>query len=217
VDANEAEDRREGRGNIRDLLIQTALAMVQEEGVDAIRVREVARRAGVSSGAPFRHFRDRNALLQAIADEGHRSLWEASAAAMAAANPDPIDKLRALGVASVRFAADHPAHFRVMHLPGLEASEEMLRGNEAKREMMRGLILEAQRAGYMRPVDPTLILLACVASTYGLARFFVDGFVCCPVDPMSAVDATVDQLITSIVDLVGEGFVTSKYWDEHPR
>src|SRR5579871_2109283 len=61
-------------GNLRAALVEAALALVEDVGADRVTVREAARRAGVSSGAPFRHFPDRTALLTAVAEEAMRRL-----------------------------------------------------------------------------------------------------------------------------------------------
>ncbi len=212
-DATDDLDRREGRGNIRQLLIRTALQMVHEEGVDAIRVREVARRAGVSSGAPFRHFKDRNALLVAIAEEGMREVEANTAAGIEAAGSDPVAQLQAMGASVVRFAAAHPAHFRVIHQPGLEPSEEMKRMLAAKGERMRRTLAEAQRQGLVREGPIELLMLTCVAAIYGVARFFVDGLPSCPLDPTSLATLSTDAISRDVVALVGEGVVTPKYWE----
>lgn len=204
--------RKEARGNIRDVLIQTALQMVHEEGVDAISVREVARRAGVSSGAPFRHFKDRNALLAAIAEEGMREMEVATIAAVDAAGPDPVAQLQAIGIEVVRFAAAHPAHFRVIHQPGLEPSDEMRRLLAVKTERMQRTLEEAQRQGLVREGPPELLMLTCVAAIYGVARFFVDGLPSCPLDTSSVSRASTDAIVKGVVALVGEGVVTPKYW-----
>jgi 3-phosphoglycerate kinase len=59
-------------GDLRRVLIDAALQLVSEGGMDAVSVREAARRAGVSPGAPFRHFASRDALMQAVAEEAQR-------------------------------------------------------------------------------------------------------------------------------------------------
>ena len=63
-------------GDLKRVLIDAALGLVEEDGVEAVSVREAARRAGVSQAAPYRHFVDKRALLGAIAEEGFRALTQ---------------------------------------------------------------------------------------------------------------------------------------------
>lgn len=202
---------------MRELLVRTALQMVQDEGVEAIRVREVARRAGVSSGAPFRHFKDRNALLVAIAEEGLRQVEADTASAIEAAGQDPVAQLRAFGVSTVRLAADYPAYFRVIHEPSIEPSAEMLRLIDARNERARQMLEDAQREGALREGPPDLLLLACIATTYGLARLFVDGPPSCPIDPRAFGGFSPEAIVHAVVSLIGEGIVTPEYWETAGR
>src|SRR5262245_57031050 len=91
---------------LRDALINAALAIVDREGAAGLSLREVARRVGVSPSASYAHFRDREALLAAAAEEGLRELGrQMSQAAARAAHP--LARLYAIGLAYVRFAASH--------------------------------------------------------------------------------------------------------------
>lgn len=197
--------------DLRRLLIETALHMVQTEGLDTVSVREVARRAGVSSGAPFRHFRDRNALLTAIAEEGHEGLERDTEAALVGLPDDPVARLRAIGVTVTRYAAEHPAHFRVMHLdlPRSPRVEELI---ARKHGFMRGLIVDGQARGMIQPGDPDEVALCCVALVYGLARFYVDGLTGFPVSAGLRDPARVDALAQSVVNYFGLGLATPAYW-----
>lgn len=98
-------------GDLRTACLRAARELL-EESDSPLSLRAVARRAGVSPTAPFRHFADRETLLSAVAAEGYREL----AGALVAANPAPAQPtdLADIGVAYVRFALDHPALFRVM-------------------------------------------------------------------------------------------------------
>src|SRR3979411_2764760 len=102
-------------GDLRRGLIEAALQLVEEGGAEALSVREAARRAGVSPGAPFRHFPSRNALMTAVAEEAQRRFRAEIAAAMAEApGGDPLARFRSLGVAYLRWAMRNPAHFEVI-------------------------------------------------------------------------------------------------------
>ncbi|MFP2926818.1 TetR/AcrR family transcriptional regulator [Pyxidicoccus sp. 3LG] len=102
-------------GDLRQALVDATLALIRQEDVGAVSLREVARRAGVSAAAPYHHFRDKNALLASVAEEGYRAL-NRHMEAVFAEGPDarPAEVLRRLARCYVRFALEHPAHFRVM-------------------------------------------------------------------------------------------------------
>ena len=79
----------------------------------------LARAAGVSAGAPYHHFPDKVSLLAALAHEGYE-LWLDRASRAVSREDAPEEQLRALARASLRFAASHPSHYRVMFLPDIE-------------------------------------------------------------------------------------------------
>lgn len=107
-------------GDLPSALVEAALALLAEEGEDALTVRGVARRVGVDHSAAYRHFEDKRALLAAIAQRGFEDLTAAIRAATAAVpEDDPPGRLMALAGAYVHFALERPAHFRVMLGPRL--------------------------------------------------------------------------------------------------
>lgn len=113
-------------GDLRRALIDAALALVAEEAsVEAISLRAIARRAGVTPGACYHHFCDRDALYATIAREGFEALADAQRAVEA---PQPHARLAAMCAAYVRFALAHPTHYRLM----FRASPSELQGDGAQ-------------------------------------------------------------------------------------
>src|SRR3954463_13549124 len=106
-------------GDLRNSLIQAALTLVAERGVEGFSLREAARVVGVSPSACYRHFADREELLAAVAHEGLHTLAEqmrlAAAAHGGASAFDAVCRFWAYSEAYLHFALEHPAHFRVMH------------------------------------------------------------------------------------------------------
>src|ERR1700683_623749 len=94
---------------LKQTLLDAAVALIAEVGPQAFTLREVARRAGVSHNAPYRHFKDKEDLLAAVATGGFDRLTRALAAAGPKASP--LDRLRLSGVAYVDFAMRYPRHF----------------------------------------------------------------------------------------------------------
>jgi len=165
-------------GRLREALIEAALAMVKENGVESVSVREVAKRAGVSSGAPFRHFPSRGALMTAVAeqamgrfrDEIVRALDEVSSA-------EPLDRFRALGTAYMRWVMNNPEHFQVISNRGLidfDSSESLRRDNAEIRSLMEDLLRQEQGRTPLRSGDVKAISFAARALAYGIARMYVD-------------------------------------------
>jgi AcrR family transcriptional regulator len=100
-------------GNLRATLLETAQTLVGEVGADGFSLRELARRANVSPAAPYHHFKDKAALIRALAKESQERLGIASQAALEGIT-HPALRLSALGVAYVLYAFEHPSEFRIM-------------------------------------------------------------------------------------------------------
>jgi len=100
-------------GNLRRALLDAALEMFAARGAFDFTLRELAREAGVTHNAPYRHFGGKADLLEALREEGFTALAAASAAAVATSE-DPRERIRALGEAYVQFAIARPHHFRLM-------------------------------------------------------------------------------------------------------
>src|ERR1700678_885635 len=100
-------------GNLRESLLAAAVQLIAEVGPAGFNLREVARRAGVSHNAPYRHFRDKGELLVEVAAEGFREL-NAALLEGAASEVTPIGQLKRAGYAYVAFALRRPEHFAAM-------------------------------------------------------------------------------------------------------
>jgi AcrR family transcriptional regulator len=100
-------------GNLRESLLEEAIHLIAELGPSGFNLREVARRAGVSHNAPYRHFRDKGRLMAAVAAEGFREL-QATMLEGAMTESTPIGQLKRSGYAYVAFALRRPEHFAAM-------------------------------------------------------------------------------------------------------
>ena len=100
-------------GNLRESLLETGIRLIAEVGPVGFTLREVARRAGVSHNAPYRHFRDRDDLMAAIGTQGFRELTQSMRRA-SADQPDSLAALKSAGIAYITFALRRPQHFTVM-------------------------------------------------------------------------------------------------------
>jgi AcrR family transcriptional regulator len=163
-------------GDLRRTLLDAALAIVAQSGPGALSLRELARKAGVSHAAPYRHFPSREALLAALATEGFLGLG-AEMARSAEGEADPLSRVRALGVAYVAYAVRHPGHFRVMFGAGLEHWDDDSPLAAAGAPTLQALIdavSDAQRAGQLRAGDPRQLALPAWSMVHGLAMLLVD-------------------------------------------
>lgn len=167
-------------GNLVDALLQATIAVIEERGVEAVSVREAAKRAGVSPGAPFRHFRSKVALLTAVAEQAMERLTEAVRNELARADDaDPIAALRAIGHGYLTWAIANPTHFQIISSRSLidfHGSQRLVEENEAIRLIMVDLVDRAQAEGRLRSgIDPETLMLSLRAFTYGVARMWIDG------------------------------------------
>ncbi|WP_404925765.1 TetR/AcrR family transcriptional regulator [Mesorhizobium sp. ORM16] len=166
-------------GNLREVLIDAAVQLVEEGGPDNVSVREAAKRAGVSPGAPFRHFSNKTALMTAVAEQAmSRFRSEITNAVEKVATDDPIERFAAVGIAYLRWAIRNPTHFQIISTRNLidwDASESLRHDNEAVRSLMEASMAEAQRRNMLRSDDMAETQIAARALVYGLARMYIDG------------------------------------------
>ncbi|MEU9077467.1 TetR/AcrR family transcriptional regulator [Kitasatospora sp. NPDC004745] len=196
-------ERPDGRssyhhGSLPEALVGAAFELLDECGQDKVSMREVARRAGVSAGAPFRHFADRQALLTALADRvlADFARWqEAEAASVEAAGGSVM---RAIGLGFVRYALRHPRRFELVRSRVFTASREpeLREQLDGIDRALTGMIVADQEAGRLRPGDPLLVGLAGQALVYGLAQMIVDGYL--PAEKA-------EELVVQVLDTFGQG------------
>jgi AcrR family transcriptional regulator len=174
--ARRKQPDRYHHGDLRRALVEEAVVTIDREGVERLTLRGIGERLGVSRTALYRHFADKSDLLAAVATEGFRMLreelqeaWERGGRTVAAFD--------AMGVAYVRFALEHPAHYRVMFAGNLERSDDPglhSEGSGAFQALVEALVA-LQRDGLIR-ADPPLALARFVwATVHGIAMLAIDG------------------------------------------
>jgi len=107
-------------GNLKEALIEAALALIAEKGPGGLTFADAARAAGVSPAAPYRHFRDREALLADVAQRGFQVFAEALGKAWDGGRPEPRKALDRVGKAYLQFAREEPAYYAAMFESGLD-------------------------------------------------------------------------------------------------
>ncbi|HKO83517.1 MAG TPA: TetR/AcrR family transcriptional regulator [Actinomycetota bacterium] len=120
-------------GDLPRALLEAAVEAIAEVGPAAVSLRDLARRAGVSHAAPAHHFGDKAGLLTAVAADGFRRL-----AATLGETYQATGSFLELGVAYVRFAVTHRAHFEVMFRPELYHTDdpELIQAREQARSLL---------------------------------------------------------------------------------
>jgi AcrR family transcriptional regulator len=155
-------------GHLRAALVGAALELLEESGETELSLRAVARRAGVSPAAPYRHYSDREALVSAVAAVGYRELAER----LAAAHPSPStpEQLASVAIAYVQFALERPALFRIMFgEPCDRDNDERVEATAAVSAYVRSI---AQRT--FPQADAEALATAIWALVHGLAFLFLD-------------------------------------------
>ena len=173
-----ASKRSYHHGNLRQALIDTALELVREVGPQQLSLREVARRLGVSSGAPYRHFASRRALLTAVAEEATARLGVGMRKAAAAHPQGSLRQVEALGRAYLEWAERSPMHFRVVSgrdQIDYAASPGMDRLNKELRSLAVQALAGAQQQGEALACNADDLAVLARATVYGLARMQHDG------------------------------------------
>ena len=165
-------------GNLRTALLVHAERTVQEQGVDQLSLRELARQVGVSHGAPRRHFPDRQALLDALAEAGFERLGAELQSAVARAGDDFEARLRATAAAYVRFATRDAALLELM-FAGKHREQAGALHDAAERafSIMLELIEQGQADGILEPGDPERVGLVLFATIQGIATLVTGGIV----------------------------------------
>jgi AcrR family transcriptional regulator len=165
-------------GDLRRTLLDASLELMEAEGLGALSLREVARRAGVTHQAPYHHFADKGALVAAIVAEGFGLLRDEMLRQRARAGPGAAARLAAIGVGYVGFALQHPAHFRVMFRPELTATVTSPEHREVTTEAYR-LLEESVAAcvdeGLASRSDQQALVLLSWSLVHGLAALWLDG------------------------------------------
>ena len=164
-------------GNLRRALLDEALATVRAEGVEALTLREIGARLGVSSTALYRHCADKRALLTAVATEGFRKLREQLATAWDEGGGGRAGS-RAMGGAYIRFAVENPSHYRVMfsRFVDPEPQERELAAEAVGAfQSLVDSVATLQRAGLLRADDPVLLARYVWAVVHGVAMLAIDG------------------------------------------
>jgi AcrR family transcriptional regulator len=189
-------------GDLRRALLDEALRTIQQDGVDALTLRTMGVRLGVSRTALYRHFTDKRALLSSVATEGFRLLTERLLNAWKAGG---IRGFTAMGLAYIRFAMGNPSHYRVMFGGFVDdgpRNDDLMRESTAAFQALVDAIVALQQEGAVRKDDPLQLAQFIWAAVHGVSMLIIDG-------QLAHQQARIDDLIQFAVERINTGIARS--------
>ena len=168
-------------GNLREALIQAALVLIAERGLAGFAIAELARAVGVSSAAPYRHFRDRDAVVAEVARRGFEGLRSDLAAALAAGGANAVADLERCAQAHLAFAARERPVYAAMfepHFPFRSHPDLLTTRDAAFGVLRRAAQAACDRSRAPRRPPPLMVALHVWSMTHGIAALFIshDGY-----------------------------------------
>ncbi|HEV2580106.1 MAG TPA: TetR/AcrR family transcriptional regulator [Ktedonobacteraceae bacterium] len=165
-------------GDLRNALIETGLALLSEGGARELDLRKVARKAGVSHAAPYRHFADKQALIAAINEVGFNRLAEQIQSTLREAPEDALAQLQGVAIAYVQFSDENPWLMREM-FSGLTIEREAFPAlYEASKNVYRlyiAVVKRGQESGAIREGDPAALAGVLWSVLHGVAMLIIEN------------------------------------------
>lgn len=165
-------------GDLKQGLLRAALRHLEASGPETLSLRELAQELGVSQAAPYRHFKDRDALIAALSQEGFEIKYQKMREAMLATIDRPVEMFHACARAYLNMALEHPQHFRLM-MGGTvcpdEGRPELMLAACRSFVLLKIMIQRCQRAGVIAAGDPNHRALQCWALVHGFASLYSAG------------------------------------------
>jgi AcrR family transcriptional regulator len=215
---DQARERGYHHGNLREALLQAALDLIGQKGAAGFTFADAARMAGVSPAAPYRHFRDRDALLSSIAQRGFEQFEAALTEAWDDGRPDTVSAFERVGKAYLDFAREQPAFYSAMFESGVpvDMNPTLMAASERAFAIIRAA---AERLAALAPPGvprpPALMMALHIWSmSHGVASLFARADAARRKLPM-----TPDELLEAevLIYLRGLGFPTDRRPAEPPK
>jgi AcrR family transcriptional regulator len=201
-----AKERRErDRQETRDRILDAARAMFVKDGVDAVTMRAIAEKIEYTPTAIYHHFEDKHALLRELASHDLRALMQAFQ--QIGRIEDPIERLRRLGRAYIRFGLEHPSHYRFLFMtpsPDKSAAKKTKNPEEDAYGFLRQTVADAIASGRLREelADPDEVAVMCWSVSHGIVSLTIvfqdDEWIRWP-DPEQTGAAAIDTLVHGLL------------------
>ena len=203
-------------GNLREALVEEAVDVVRAGGPEALSLRELARRVGVSHAAAYRHFAAREAVVDAVAERAlealvavvHRRLAEVDAV-------DPVARARlrlvGIGAGYVQFALTEPGLFRLLFTAYPDPPAGKDPDGQDPYSMLNAALDELVAAGYLDPRDRPGAEVTCWSAVHGFAVLNIEG----PLRGMA--EPARDAALTGLLHGVDRGLGRRGEWPALPR
>jgi AcrR family transcriptional regulator len=160
-------------GDLKRALLDAAVELIRTTGAEALTLREVARRAGVSHNAPYRHFRDKAELLSAVATEGYNYLSDSVDRAMSSGKT-AYERFQLSGEGFLRFALLYPDHFKlIFDSPRRYVYPETLEAGERTFGKLISGVEQCQAEGLLQDGNPRAIALMFLGVAIGVAKLAI--------------------------------------------
>jgi AcrR family transcriptional regulator len=172
------KSERYHHGDLKNALIEAAIEILAEEGVQGLSLRKVAARAGVSHAAPYAHFTDKQALIAAVSTEGYKRMAVQLQNAIELYPDDPLRQLVEGGWAYIEFGLDDPAHFKIT-LSGVVEKENdypsLVEATNHAFRLLESIVDTCQHAGILRPAQSDLMAVSIWSVIHGLVTLALDA------------------------------------------
>jgi AcrR family transcriptional regulator len=169
-------------GNLKEALLQTALDIIENEGLDALTIRYLSQRLGTSRSAIYRHFDAKESLIQEVLLEGFKKLDVICYNILDTTDSSVTQRLLEMGKAYLNFAINHPNLYRTMFGHELQETREEncdITDETQKRAFhaLVALLVQGQNEGIFRQTDPMIQALMIASTVHGQASLYIDGHV----------------------------------------
>jgi len=164
-------------GNLRRVLIDTALEIISEQGAETLSLRQIAKMARVSHSAPYRHFKDKNAILAEVAREGFDMMLRQTEERITRSRGNELEHFAICGLSYIDFALNYPSHYRVMFGTRSEKSyfsDEFTPESTPSFQLLQDKIRICQEKGLLKAGILQEMTLAAWSIVHGFAMLRID-------------------------------------------
>jgi AcrR family transcriptional regulator len=195
-----SEARQYHHGDLHAAILERATRVIEQEGIEALSLRGIARDLGVSHAAPNRHFRTKADLLSTLARVGWEQITEATLRAAEEVLPnDAHHRLNAMGQGFLKWALKNRSMFAAVTHPDVErhADAELRQAIDEFQQSVRDAVVACQQAGRLSNLDPAIATLYTNSVPFGLAMSLKN-----PLFGTDLSDRDIDELVADLIELV---------------